>query len=426
MKKINILKHQSLAYVLLAILMVFVSVVPTIAEGTISAVIDLSEIKNEKFVAEQHKFKYWFVSEEKISEEAQKLEKKTLDDMTEAALDEKYPEFYMTDKPGEDKKVALVDLKEGTYYFRDMVEDEASPKLDSFYVVTPLAEDQNTIKPVLVEEKPEAPIEEAVSGKVVVKLISEDGKALQGGGFELYEKKDSGLTLAPLKDGAYDLNGKKGDRLTTNEKGEITVYKLPAGTYLMRQIKSPAGYQMIKEENEFTITDKQVTMLEVVNKSHLKIGEHHFLKYDKANNALLEGAIFKVTTYDKSANKYIAVSRDGKDYTITSGKKGQFSAVDLPYGTYYLVEVQSPKGYKLSKDPIKFTIDEQSHKTRTDIANEKLVVSGKNGSSTGGGSKSSNSKGKIPKTGDIVFPVLAFSGVALAVVGRALIKRDDE
>src|SRR5699024_1598019 len=131
MKKEFNQKYHSLSYLILALLMVLMSAWPVMAEETFSTVIDLGEINSEKFDAYEHHLKYWFISDEKLSDEMLKEEKKTLDEQSEATLDEKYQEFYMTEAPGEDKKITLQDLKDGTYYFRDMIEDEKSQRVDS-------------------------------------------------------------------------------------------------------------------------------------------------------------------------------------------------------------------------------------------------------------------------------------------------------
>ncbi len=77
---------------------------------------------------------------------------------------------------------------------------------------------------------------------------------------------------------------------------------------------------------------------------------------DDAELNLLEGAVFKLTTKDGKAVKDV-YNQDIK--TFTSSSKGPIR-FELHNGDYKLEEIEAPKGYKLDKTPIEFTINDES------------------------------------------------------------------
>lgn len=77
---------------------------------------------------------------------------------------------------------------------------------------------------------------------------------------------------------------------------------------------------------------------------------------DDTESNLLEGAVFKLTTKDGKAVKDV-YNQEIK--TFTSGSEGPIR-FELPNGDYKLEEIKAPKGYKLDKTPIEFTINDES------------------------------------------------------------------
>lgn len=87
-------------------------------------------------------------------------------------------------------------------------------------------------------------------------------------------------------------------------------------------------------------------------------GNYYFLKVsDDAVHTPLAGAVFEVLSKDAQGNLKTYM-RDGKALTVTSGRDGEFSITDLPYGNYALKEIKAPEGYILPSTSVDFTIGE--------------------------------------------------------------------
>ncbi len=71
---------------------------------------------------------------------------------------------------------------------------------------------------------------------------------------------------------------------------------------------------------------------------------------------LLEGAVFKLTTKDGKTVKDV-YNQEVKKFTSSSEVPIRF---ELPNGDYKLEEIKAPKGYKLDKNPIEFTVNDES------------------------------------------------------------------
>ena len=85
------------------------------------------------------------------------------------------------------------------------------------------------------------------------------------------------------------------EKLTTNDKGQITVDNLKPGTYYLKEIKAPEHYQLDDRLIEFTIEEDQTTVINKTAQNSLIRGSAILTKVDKEGNTL-EGAVFSVRT----------------------------------------------------------------------------------------------------------------------------------
>ena len=142
----------------------------------------------------------------------------------------------------------------------------------------------------------------------------------------------------------------------------------------------------------------------------VKTGGAMFQKVDQDNkNTGLKNAGFVIQ--NEKQDKYAVVNGTTKEVTWTtyeeqatvfiSGETGKFEVTGLEFGTYYLVETEAPEGYVLSKNPVKFTVDENSYKTDKTV---KVV---------------NKHKGSLPMTGGIGSIVFVAGG--LSVFGLAIL-----
>ncbi|MFI5504680.1 collagen binding domain-containing protein [Corynebacterium kutscheri] len=188
-------------------------------------------------------------------------------------------------------------------------------------------------------------------------------------------------TLVPVKDGKADeknaitivdkTNTNEGVRDENATAGEFLVKDIEVGTYLLRETKAPAGYQISEELRngvEVTITSDQTgTTIKLKDQYNKPItGNVIWQKIDPEKNALTGSVwtIVKVTEDHKPIAGQEAIRiEDCTEQACTGYDKdavgGKFRVENLEFGTYKLQEVQAPAGYKLEKKEHYFTISEQ-------------------------------------------------------------------
>ncbi|MEC2532245.1 SpaA isopeptide-forming pilin-related protein, partial [Bacillus cereus] len=128
---------------------------------------------------------------------------------------------------------------------------------------------------------------------------------------------------------------------------KANVSDLSIGKYELVEVETPAGYKPLEKPISFEIEKGRVTALQLTVENELvDTGNVEITKVDKENKDALADAVFEI---QDEAGQVVA--------KITTDKKGQAQVTNLSVGTYKLVEVKAPKGYKQLVDPITFQIE---------------------------------------------------------------------
>ncbi|WP_270606698.1 SpaA isopeptide-forming pilin-related protein [Bacillus mobilis] len=226
-----------------------------------------------------------------------------------------------TDKEG---KANVADLPVGKY---ELVEKESLPGY----------------------KKLEKPVSfEITKGMTKILSLKVENEMMDTGNVEIIKiDKDS---KAPLKDVVFEVRDSKGKvvrKVTTDKEGKANVSDLSIGKYELVEVETPAGYKPLEKPISFEIEKGRVTALKLTVENELvDTGNVEIKKVDKENKDALADAVFEI---QDAAGQVVA--------KITTDKKGHAQVTNLSVGTYKLVEVKAPKGYKQLVDPITFQIE---------------------------------------------------------------------
>lgn len=131
----------------------------------------------------------------------------------------------------------------------------------------------------------------------------------------------------------YDSNKQPLQKITINKEKKATLQNLPLGTYYLKEVQAGTGYQLDSEIYKFEITETnprvQLLLENEVIKKKIKIKK----TYDEENPQ--NEAFITFDIYDED-NKKVA--------SITTDENGE-AEITLPYGTYYIKQVNSTAGY---------------------------------------------------------------------------------
>ncbi|MFM0778419.1 prealbumin-like fold domain-containing protein [Streptococcus suis] len=208
----------------------------------------------------------------------------------------------------------------------------------------------------------------------------------------LYEKSRSELTQhygEPISSQAL------------TSEGQATFQGLAKGWYYVRQVGTPTSLEVVPFLMK---VDGSVAQIEAkVRRPSKETGSKTFLKVS-TSTAPLSGAEFVVLEEVNGELKEVTI--DGNSYHVTSGSDGRFQVGSLPYGRYYLKEVQAPTGYLLSHDTIPFEISSDSHVSEiVKIKNKPITPPGI----------------EIPYTGNAVVIAVLSLGIILFLLGYRLV-----
>ena len=139
----------------------------------------------------------------------------------------------------------------------------------------------------------------------------------------------------------------------SDKNGIVSFTELSYGTYYVKEIAAPKGYQLSTEVRMVTVDGEVVDAGTFDNELIIvEKGSIQFTKVEKGTNKKLEGAIFRLYV-DKECTK------EAGHADVKSNEDGIVSFTNLPYGTYYVKEIVAPEGYQLSTEIRKVTVDKE-------------------------------------------------------------------
>ena len=174
---------------------------------------------------------------------------------------------------------------------------------------------------VRVEDQPDTTI-------IIEKVDKATRKALGGAVFELrYDTGHGDCTLI----GTY----------TTDELGMIRTEPMKPGFYMLKEIKAPVGYEILKEETRICVKAGVYNHFVIENTA---AGTLTVRKIDSVSGKPVAGAVFKLENADTS-------DLVGLQETDANGEAHWYG---LKEGFYIITETQAPEGY--TKYPCSKTI----------------------------------------------------------------------
>ena len=173
-----------------------------------------------------------------------------------------------------------------------------------------------------------------VKGRIkIVKSDAEDHNTkLQGAVFGIYDK-------------ATDT---KVEEITTNKNGEATSSDLTYGTYYVKELQAPVGYNINANTFDVSVDSDKLYTVDVTDK--IIKGKLKVIKTDGQTVKKLEGAEF--TIYNKDTDAEV-----GK---VVTDKDGAATSADLPFGRYYFKETKAPEGYAALNTRFDFDVDQDA------------------------------------------------------------------
>ncbi len=141
-------------------------------------------------------------------------------------------------------------------------------------------------------------------------------------------------------------SGKEVARFTSTTEA-YKMNNVANGTYTVEEVQAPAGYELSKEKQTFTISDTERTA-EVRYYNKAKESVVSIFKLDKNTEKPVAGAGLVI----KDANGNVVRS-------LTSSVNGN-SITGLANGTYTVEEVEAPAGYELSTEKETFTLSNET------------------------------------------------------------------
>lgn len=325
-------------------------------------------------------------------------------------------------------KSSAGNLNLGKYYLKE-IEASYGYNLDTTEYDFELSyENQN----VDVVTKNMTVYERVVSQAFSIIKVSSDkpGEAdlLEGAEFTVKAQKDidkfGSWEKAPI---AKNADGNEAAVLVTDKKGYAESERLPIGSYVVRETKTPTDKYKVEDFKVTIAEDSSEPQVWRVFNDTTFMSVIAIVKQDAATGKTVkvEGAEFKIKNLDTGEYfgywewtplpHYVDSWTSDESGTVMTGEK-------LRPGNYQLEEIEAPNGYLLSEEPVKFAIHmNDPHETLPD--GETPVITVKKQDTAVKGQISVEKKGEVlvgfnEKTGKFIYEQRGLANAKYNVVAK--------
>ncbi|WP_225321845.1 SpaA isopeptide-forming pilin-related protein [Bacillus cereus] len=197
--------------------------------------------------------------------------------------------------------------------------------------------------------KVDTPVKVTIDNTNVIELVMKNTKKVENGQFKLLKKdSESGQLLPGAKFDVIDKDGKVVETIVTGDKGEALSKQLPVGSYTLKEVEAPKGYELSSSSVSVDVKANKVVTVDVVNKKipEKVTGQFEIVKVDAEDKTkVLSDAEFEVYKDSKKVD------------TLRTDKTGKVISQKLEPGKYTLKEMKAPQGYKLLKEEIEVVVE---------------------------------------------------------------------
>ncbi|QWG86115.1 choice-of-anchor A family protein [Bacillus mycoides] len=197
--------------------------------------------------------------------------------------------------------------------------------------------------------KVDTPVKVTIDSTNVIEIVMKNTKKVENGQFKLLKKdSESGQLLPGAKFDVIDKDGNVVETIITDGKGAALSKQLPVGTYTLKEVEAPKGYELSSSSVRVDVAANKTVTVDVLNK---KIAEKATGQFE----------IVKVDANDKTkllSDAEFEVYKDGEKVdTLRTDKTGKVISTKLEPGKYTLKETKAPQGYKLLKEEIEVVVE---------------------------------------------------------------------